>query len=56
VRQVIIITGDPVDGFSYIGPFEDYDAAVFYTDTVFDRYDTWWIADLWSAADLEDAT
>jgi len=29
-EQGIVILGNPVDGFSFIGPFEDRDAAIEY--------------------------
>lgn len=42
-QDAVIIKGNPVDGFSCVGPFADRDAAVEYGDTV----DTdWWVLDL----------
>jgi hypothetical protein len=42
--QYIIVTGNPVDGFGYIGPFVDRDDAVRYSDCLSDL--DWWIAEV----------
>ena len=49
MKKTIIITGNPVDGFTYTGPFENYVEAVYAAEAVFDRLDEWWVADLDSA-------
>jgi hypothetical protein len=46
VNRYIIITGDPVDGFIYTGPFESHADAVVAAEEVFYRGDDYWIADL----------
>lgn len=40
----ILITGNPVDGFEYFGPFKTGDDAIAYAETA--RFDGWWIAPL----------
>lgn len=40
----IIVYGDPVDGFNFVGPFDDRDEAVRYAE--FDVGTDWWIAEL----------
>ena len=40
----IVIYGDPVDGFNFVGPFADRDEAVRYAE--FDAGTDWWIAEL----------
>lgn len=42
--QQIIVLGNPVAGFTYVGPFEDEDAATEYADGFID--DDWWLAEL----------
>jgi len=41
----ILITGNPVDGFVYRGPFVDRDAAIKYAEDNYTGAD-WWISDL----------
>lgn len=40
----IICTGNPCEGFNYIGPFEDHDDAVRQAENV--GYESWWIIEL----------
>lgn len=40
----IICYGSPVDGFTFVGPFDDRDDAVRYAE--FDGGTDWWIAEL----------
>ena len=43
----LIIIGDPVDGFSYHGPFVDHAAASEFAETNGHKFDfDWWIAQL----------
>lgn len=42
--KTIIVAGNPVNGLSFIGPFEDREAAEHYADGLVDT--DWWIADL----------
>lgn len=42
--QAVIITGNPVDGFSFIGPFPDEDAAREYGENLIP--DDWWVSEL----------
>jgi hypothetical protein len=46
VNRYIIITGNPVDGFTYTGPFESHGDAVVAAEEVFYLDDDYWIADL----------
>jgi hypothetical protein len=48
----IVIKGDPVDGFEYIGPFDNSEAAEEYMDTI--SNDATWSIKLQSPADPED--
>lgn len=42
---MLIITGNPVDGFRFIGPFEDHDAALAYAELEGASIEAdWWIA------------
>ncbi len=41
--RYIIILGNPVDGFTYIGPFEDMEALNEHADTIMGE---WWAAGL----------
>jgi hypothetical protein len=44
MRQYIIITGNPVQGFSYVGPFNDNNDAV---EAAIDILEAdWWVAEL----------
>jgi hypothetical protein len=47
----IIVCGNPVDGFDYVGPFVDRDEATHYAEVENQRIGTyWWIAELvWPA-------
>jgi hypothetical protein len=44
-KKYILITGDPVDGFFYYGPFDTNDDAVAYADDEQHGMD-WWVAEL----------
>ena len=39
----IVVRGNPIDGFHYIGPFKSFDDAHAYAE---DCEETWWIAPL----------
>ena len=42
--MLLVVTGNPVDGFSHVGPFEDYETASEYADRRMDS--DWWIVPL----------
>lgn len=42
----IVIVGNPVDGFSYYGPFEDRETAIKYAERNFRNSGDWWVHDL----------
>lgn len=44
--KYIIIYGDPVDGFTFVGPFYCRDEAVNYAERDGDRFNVWCIAEL----------
>ena len=46
-EQRIIVTGTPIDGFTYIGPFDSFESAEAYADHIGVMGD-WWITDLQS--------
>lgn len=46
-EQRIIVTGTPIDGFTYIGPFDSFESAESYADHIGVMGD-WWITDLQS--------
>lgn len=50
----VVIHGNPADGFGYIGPFPDGEAANDYADTAL-RGEDWWVVALQSPAQ-EDAS
>lgn len=45
MNSYIVVLGDPVDGFTYYGPFADYDDAMEYAQTECGEC-SWWIAPL----------
>jgi hypothetical protein len=44
MKQVLLIVGNPVDGFIYIGPFETYEDATEFAEK--NDHDYWWATDL----------
>lgn len=44
--KTILVTGNPVDGFQFVGPFEDSDDAVRYAEDEEHRDTEWWLGDL----------
>lgn len=44
-EQHVIVWGNPIDGLSFCGPFEDHDLAVRYAEANYKTHD-WWIAGL----------
>lgn len=49
--RALVITGNPVDGFEYIGPFDDTETAVEWCQDMFDDED-WWVTELTSPASI----
>lgn len=43
--QWIIIAGNPIDGYVYVGPFENSAAASEHAERVFDK-ENWWVTEL----------
>lgn len=43
MNQCAVAVGDPFDGLSFYGPFDDHDAAVEWADNL---DNTWWIVPL----------
>ena len=55
-NQEILVMGDPVDGFTYFGPFRDELDVVAWTERNDLHGDPWWVANLQSVTrDDEDA-
>lgn len=54
-EQRIIVTGTPVEGFTFIGPFDSFDSAESYADHIGVMGD-WWITDLQSPGTPEAVT
>ena len=51
----IIITGNPVDGFTYTGPFPDRESAIdAATWGVVETEADWWVADLVAVPEGDD--
>ncbi len=46
MKKAIIIYGNPVDGFKYIGPFDDLNDAITQGNTNPDVDGDWWVAEL----------
>jgi hypothetical protein len=44
--QYLIVCGNPIDGFRYIGPFTTHDDAADYLDRTPNRDEPMWITDL----------
>ncbi len=42
----IVIAGDPVNGFTYHGPFKDEDEAYSWFEMHTADYEDWWVAPL----------
>ena len=49
----IVVTGNPVDGFNYIGPFKTADDAIEWADAKSDLEGDWWIAALEAQSEHE---
>lgn len=49
-ENVIIVSGQPVDGFRFFGPFDSSDNAVAYA-TIFLTHNDWWLANLETPAE-----
>lgn len=47
----ILVTGNPIDGFMYFGPYDTHDEAVEIADRDLGAVE-WWTAKLWN--DVED--
>lgn len=43
--MTILIYGDPVSGWSFVGPFDDSEKAIAYADE-FLNHTTWWMTEL----------
>lgn len=52
-RTYIIITGNPLDGFSYIGPYSNADEASTAADLA-GLVDSWWLAILDNPWELDN--
>ncbi len=50
----IVIIGNPIDGFSIIGPFSTFDEAVEWASTDLASNEPWWAMKLESPSDWED--
>lgn len=48
-QQTIVVIGDPTQGFSFHGPFDDTDVAVEWAEC--NASNSWWVADLEEVAD-----
>jgi len=47
----MVATGNPVDGFLYYGPFDDFDSAVLWAEEELrGSSDAWWVCDLLAIA------
>lgn len=42
----IVMTGNIIDGFQFIGPFDDRDDAVLYAQATYEFRGDWWLAEL----------
>ena len=51
----ILCFGNPSDGFEFIGPFPDADAATKYADQHLARGDDWWLILLQAPAEQEQS-
>ncbi|AXQ69589.1 hypothetical protein HOU03_gp007 [Caulobacter phage CcrSC] len=45
----ILIVGNPSDGFTYYGPFDEHDDAVTYAEATGTEGNPWWVAPLEAA-------
>lgn len=41
IENIVIVNGNPMDGFTIIGPFIDYDTAIKYADSNL-KNEQWW--------------
>lgn len=44
--KFILITGNPVDGFTHEGPFDTHDDGVLYAERTDDGVESWWVVPL----------
>jgi len=44
IQRWIIVTGNLADGFEFIGPFDDSEAAAEHAESTVHRIDTWFVA------------
>ena len=49
----VVIHGNPADGFAYVGPFADADAATHYADAEV-THDNWWVVQLEAPTHAEE--
>lgn len=42
-ENIVIVNGDPMNGFTIVGPFIDYDSAIEYADLKL-KHEPWWTA------------
>jgi hypothetical protein len=52
--RYIICYGNPVDGYTFVGPFDDRDEAVRYAEVDGEQGTDWCIADLYPQATKEN--
>lgn len=52
MAKALVVQGNPVDGFIFIGPFPDKDAAIEWCEEVAIEPD-WWIAECKSSIQME---
>lgn len=50
----VVIIGNPIDGFSIIGPFDHAPEAIDWAERRAVTADSWWVAPLDSTLDWED--
>jgi hypothetical protein len=46
MNKLIVIYGNPVDGFHYIGPFDEPETAIEWAQEGVTAESDWWVADL----------
>lgn len=44
--QYVVIIGDPIDGLTFVGPFEDAEEAMAWAEENDDNIRSWWVSDL----------
>ena len=43
--MIILVLGNPINGFEFVGPFEDHENAIQYAEAIYSS-STWWVVEV----------